>query len=70
MIRHASLRLFLLCMLTCASMALGAIWLQDRIATPLYFQTTATLFVVGFASALIWFSLTLQSILTMLRNKA
>lgn len=62
MTRYIALRLFLVCLIACAAMVLGAIWLQDRIEAPLYFQTTATLFVVGFASFLIWFSSTLQAI--------
>lgn len=62
MTSHISLRIFLVCMIACAAMVLGVIWLHGRIEAPLYFQTTATLFVVGFASSLIWFSSTLMAI--------
>lgn len=62
MIVHYSFRIFLICLLSCATLALGAIWLQDRIEAPLYFQTTATLFVIGLAAFLIWLSFTLGAI--------
>lgn len=59
-------RLFLVCLIVCASFALGAVWLQDRITNPLYFQTTASFFIVGLASFLIWFTHTLRAIRNMI----
>lgn len=70
MIVRLTFKLFLVCLVLCASLALGAIWTNGRIHNPLYFQTTATLFVVGLASFLIWFSLTLRSIRAALSGKA
>ncbi len=68
MTRYYTFRLFLVCLVLCASMALGAVWLQDSITSPLYFQTTASLFILGLASFLIWFSLTLASIQQTLKS--
>jgi hypothetical protein len=62
-------RLFLACLLSCATLVLIAIWLQDRITSPLYFQCTATCFVIGLASFLVWFSLTLKEMYTSMRGK-
>lgn len=62
MIRYYSFRLFVLCLLSCTSLVLGVIWLQEKIQVPAYFQTTATLFAIGLASFLIWFTLTLTEI--------
>ena len=59
MTRYLSLRVFLICLIACAALVLGAIWFQTKISSPFYFQTIASLFVVGLASFLIWFSLTL-----------
>jgi len=62
MARTISFRVFLICLVACAALALGVVWYEDSITSPLYFQTTATLFITGLASFLIWFSLTLKSI--------
>jgi hypothetical protein len=63
-------RLFLLCLIVCALLALGAVWLQDRITNPLYFQATASFFIVGLASFLFWFSRTLLAIRTLLSDRS
>lgn len=68
MVTHLSFRIFLVCLITCASLALGAVWLQDRIESPLYFQATASLFIIGLAAFLIWFSLTLRSLHVLLKR--
>ncbi len=65
---YYSFRIFLVCLVSCATMALGAVWLQDSITSPVYFQTTASLFILGLASFLIWFSLILGCIYGSLRN--
>ena len=59
MAHRISLRVFRVCLIACAMLALGAVWFNEHIEAELYFQTTATLFIVGLASFLIWFSLTL-----------
>ncbi len=43
-------------------MFMGGIWFEDAIPVPTYFQITATLFIVGLASFLIWFSQMLMAI--------
>lgn len=71
MTARITFRLFLICLVLCAALALGIIWhAQAHPLPPVYFQTTATLFVVGLASFLIWFSLTLRSILSALLGTA
>lgn len=62
-------RLFLLCLIVCATLALGAVWLQDRITYPVYFQSMASFFIVGLASFLFWFSRTLLAIRTLLHDR-
>jgi hypothetical protein len=69
MVRHLSFRIFLLCLIACATMVLGIIWFEHEIAAPIYFQTTATLFIVGLASFLIWFSSTLLAIRALLEKQ-
>lgn len=56
---------FFACLVACASMVLGAVWGGKAIQGPLYFQTTATLFVIGLASFLTWFVLTLRRVVRM-----
>ena len=69
MLRHFSFRIFLVCLVACGTMALGAIWFDSSITSPVYFESTATLFIVGLASFLIWFSLTLVTIRELLQGK-
>ena len=51
-------------------MALGVVWFKGDSLPPVYFQTTATLFIVGLASFLVWVSLTLLEVRTLLRSDA
>ncbi len=62
MANHISFRIFLGCLGSCALLVVGAIWIGEHILPPIYFQTVATLFVIGLASFLIWFSTTLLTI--------
>lgn len=62
-------RIFLVCLVCCATLALGIIWhADDHALPPVYFQTTATLFVIGLANFLIWFSYTLRALHALLRR--
>jgi len=70
MIARTAFRVFLTCLTLCASLVLIAIWLGEDWVVPLYFQVTATTFILGLASFLVWFSLTLRSILTLLQKKS
>lgn len=70
MTSRISLRIFFVCLIACATMALGVIWFEHRITSPLYFQTTATLFIIGLTSFLIWFSLTLLGIRNVLQKES
>ena len=52
MIEKISVRIFITCMLLCAAWVLAMVWLEpdsDEI-----FKVAPTLFIVGFASFLIW----------------
>ncbi len=62
MIPRIAFRLFLLCLICCATMVLIGIWFGEHVFPEFYFQTTATVFVVGLASFLIWLSATLQKL--------
>ena len=70
MMVHTALRVFLLCLILCAGMILTAIWIGEHAIAPVYFQSTATVFIIGLASFLIWFSLTLRSIYELLRDRS
>lgn len=48
-----SLRVFLTCMVLCASGVLMGIWFEERIPEA-FFKFPATFFIVGFGSFLIW----------------
>ena len=54
-------RLFLICLVGCASLILTFVWLGGPPAQ-IYFQIAATLFVVGLGAFLIWFSMMLYSL--------
>jgi hypothetical protein len=49
-----TLRLFWVCMVSCASLVVVGIWLGDDILPEAWFKLTATLFIVGLASFLFW----------------
>ena len=70
MTTYVSLRVFLVCLVACASMVLFAIWFgKDGALGETYFKTAATLFIIGLASFLIWFSFTLLGIRDFLRER-
>jgi hypothetical protein len=71
MFEKISLRVFLTCLVVCASMILFAIWTSSDSSKPpeAYFKTVATLFIVGLASALLWFVQMLHSLRTILRDR-
>ncbi len=56
-------RVFLICLIGCASLVLTFIW-NGGPPAEIYAQIAATLFVVGLASFLIWFSMTLHRLLS------
>jgi hypothetical protein len=55
MLLTISLRVFLVCLFSCATLVLYIIWFGDQHEAPELFKTTASLFVVGLASFLVWF---------------
>lgn len=61
MIEKIFLYVFLLCLFPCAALVLFFIWVGGP-PTPMWFQSAATLFVVGLASFLFWFISVLLSI--------
>lgn len=66
---YFSFRLFLVCLFVCAALVLNAIWHSDDGTLPeVYFRTTASLFVLGLASFLIWFTGTLRLIVHILEK--
>lgn len=54
-------RIFLTCLVGCASLVLTFVWTGGPPA-PIYFQIAATFFIVGLGSFLIWFSRVLYSL--------
>jgi hypothetical protein len=71
MFEKVTLRIFLTCLVVCASMVLFAIWISSDSSKPpeAYFKTVATLFIVGLASALFWFVSMLYSLRRTLRDR-
>ena len=53
---------FFPCLFLCAGMVLAAIWLGEHALPEAYFQTTASLFVIGLATFLTWFVRTLSAL--------
>ncbi len=53
MLEKITLRVFLVCLFSCASLVLSIIW--GGPPAEVYFKITATLFIVGLASFLCWF---------------
>jgi hypothetical protein len=60
-------RIFLICLVGCASLVLTFVW-RGVPPAQIYFQIAATLFVVGLGSFLIWFSTMLYSLRSSLRD--
>lgn len=67
MTEFITFRLFRTCLIVCACMALGAIWFGEHFLPPAYFQTMMSIFVIGLASFLIWFSSVLLSIRALIK---
>ena len=55
-------RVFLTCLMVCTGMVLVAIWIGEHVLPPVYFQSAASIFVIGLASFLLWFSRTLLAL--------
>ncbi len=53
MIEKVTIRIFLVCLVSCASLVLSFIW--GGPPSEIYFKTAATLFIIGLASFLCWF---------------
>ncbi|MFZ2167504.1 MAG: hypothetical protein WAV50_01390 [Minisyncoccia bacterium] len=72
MIEKITVRIFLICLASCASLVLGIIWTggPDNPASEVYFKTAATLFIVGLSSFLCWFVTMLYSLRDFLRTIA
>lgn len=60
MLEKIILRVFLVCLFSCASLVLSFLWGGDP--APLYFQIAASFFIIGLAAFLCWFILLLKSI--------
>lgn len=60
-LERALFGIFLICLISCASMVLFSIWFKSLVPGPWYFQIIATLFVTGLASFLVWFSMMLYA---------
>lgn len=56
MIEKITLRVFLVCLVSCASLMLFIVWNggPDSDRPQIYFQTAATLFILGLGSFLTW----------------
>jgi hypothetical protein len=64
------LSVFFFCLVTCASMVLIAIWLgHDNMLGETYFKTVATLFIIGLASFITWFTMTLLGMRSELKSQ-
>ncbi len=54
MFEKITLRLFFVCLVSCASLILFSLWVYKP-SSEEYFKTAATFFIVGFGSFLCWF---------------
>ena len=70
MIEKITLRTFLFCLVTCASLVLFIIWSggPDTPDAEVPFKIAATLFILGLGSFLTWFSTMLYSLRDVLRK--
>lgn len=50
-----TLRFFILCMISCASLVIVGIWFEHQLPEA-FFKTIATIFIVGLANFLLWTS--------------
>lgn len=67
MTERVLLPVFFFCLVACASMVLVGIWAGKGLP-PAYFQTAASLFVIGLATFLSWFTLTLRAVCKRLKT--
>lgn len=67
MFEKITLRIFLICLVTCASMILFGIWTSMKPAE-VYFKTVATFFIFGLGSFLFWFVSIVYSLRSHLRG--
>ena len=67
MIQKLTARIFLVCLVSCASLVLCFIW-GGGPAAPAYFNIAATFFVVGLGSFLCWFLAMLSSLRDLVRG--
>jgi hypothetical protein len=68
MFEKITIRIFFICLASCASLVLIALWQGDESLIPeYYFKTVATFFIIGLASFLSWFVSMLYSLRTFLR---
>jgi hypothetical protein len=73
MIEQSALRLFWTFMLLCAGSVLITIWLAEAYPpqfAPVFFKTSASLFVIGLASFLVWAPLLAYRFLQSLRSNS
>ena len=69
MLEKITLRIFLICLVSCASLVLTLIWIGGPDAPlEIYFKIAFTLFVVGLGSFLCWFVMMLHSLRNSLRK--
>lgn len=54
MIEKITVRIFLICLISCAGMILFGIWANQK-PPEVYFKTAATFFITGLTSFLLWF---------------
>lgn len=66
MIEKMTLRIFLICLASCASLVLSIIW--GGPPAEVYFKIAATFFIIGLSSFLTWFSIMLYSLRSFLRD--
>ena len=67
MIEKITLRVFLICLVSCGGIVLTLIWLggpntPDSAFSPIYFKAAATFFIIGLGSFLCWFVTLLSSL--------
>ena len=67
MLEKMTLRIFLICLVGCASLVLLFVWAGGPPAQ-IYFQIAATFFIVGLGSFLFWFVTMLYTLRNFLRK--
>ncbi len=67
MFEKITLRIFLICLASCAGLILFSMWV-NKPDSEIYFKTAATFFIVGLSSFLCWFVTMLYSLRSSLRE--